>query len=265
MSLISRYIGVNIILHLFREELRQVKHSHSWNMKFLSFLCTKWMENCEAMTSSTHSFAYSWWLVKKCFLKIGETSKCHNFLIFQPIFIRFSLYCSKILALSSEIKLILFWISSLTLSWKGQPSFYHATVALSLQIEIYNLDRTKSSFLYCTSLYKKVIFTKNWVTRSYHPTNKMCISGRNYPLHVSIGALLKSTSTRYSKKFQVSTTQKATRTLLKEIILSGFVWKLGKCDWKSCSRGTEEKDFARIFCDCVLYKENYAFTLALAS
>ena len=54
----------------------------------------------------------------------------------------------------------------------GQPSFYHATVALSFQIEIHNLDRTKSSFL-ATNLYKKVVFTKNWVTRSCHPTNDM--------------------------------------------------------------------------------------------
>ena len=82
-------------------------------MKFLSFLCTKWMENCEAMTSSPHSFAYSHRLVKKCFLKIRETSKCHNFLIFQPIFIRFSLLCLKIFTLSSEIKLNLLWSSSL--------------------------------------------------------------------------------------------------------------------------------------------------------
>ena len=76
------------------------------------------MENCEAMTSSTHSFAYSYRLVKKClkFLKICETSKCHNFLIFQPIFIRFSLLCSNFFTLSSEIKLILFWISSLTIT-----------------------------------------------------------------------------------------------------------------------------------------------------
>ena len=41
----------------------------------------------------------------------------------------------------------------------GQPSIYHATVALSFQIEICNLDRTKSSFL-ATSLYKKVIKKK---------------------------------------------------------------------------------------------------------
>ena len=74
-------------------------------MKFLSFLCTKWMKNCEAMTSSTHSFAYSYGLVKKCFLKICETSKFQNFLIFQPIFIRFSLFCSENFTLSSEIKL----------------------------------------------------------------------------------------------------------------------------------------------------------------
>ena len=74
-------------------------------MKFLSFLCTKWMENCEAMTSSTHSFAYSYGLVKKCFLKNCETSKFHNFLIFQPIFIRFSVFCSENFTLSSEIKL----------------------------------------------------------------------------------------------------------------------------------------------------------------
>ena len=30
----------------------------------------------------TYSFAYSYGLVKKCFLKICETSKCRNFLIF---------------------------------------------------------------------------------------------------------------------------------------------------------------------------------------
>ena len=81
-------------------------------MKFLKFLCTKWMENIE-MTSSPHSFAYSYRLVKKCFLKICEISKCHNFLIFQPIFIRFSLLCLKFFTLSSEIKLNLLWSSSL--------------------------------------------------------------------------------------------------------------------------------------------------------
>ena len=57
----------------------------------------------------------------------------------------------------------------------GQPSIYHATVALSFQIEICNLDRTKSSFL-ATSLYKKVIITKNWVTRSCRPSDVILIT-----------------------------------------------------------------------------------------
>ena len=54
---------------------------------------------------------YSYRLVKKRFLKICETSKCHNFLIFQLILIKFSLFCSNIFTLSSKIKLSLFWIS----------------------------------------------------------------------------------------------------------------------------------------------------------
>ena len=61
----------------------------------------------------------------------------------------------------------------------GQPSIYHATVALSFQIEICNLDRTKYSFL-ATSWYKKVIFTKNWVTRSCRPSDDM-----SFVLHIN--------------------------------------------------------------------------------
>ena len=74
------------------------------------------MASSEVMTSSTHSFAYSYRLVKKCFVKICETSKCNNFLIFQPIFIRFSLLCLEIFTLSSEIKLNLLWSSSFTIN-----------------------------------------------------------------------------------------------------------------------------------------------------
>ena len=57
----------------------------------------------------------------------------------------------------------------------GQPSIYHAIVALSFQIEICNLDRTKSSYL-ATSLYRKVIFTKNWVTRSCRPSDDIMVT-----------------------------------------------------------------------------------------
>ena len=82
------------------------------------------MASSEAMTSSTRSFAYSYRLVKKCFVKICETSKCHNFLIFQPIFIRFSLFCSKCFTLSSEIKLNLFRSSPLiSASYKMNVNF----------------------------------------------------------------------------------------------------------------------------------------------
>ena len=71
------------------------------------------MASSEAMTS-THSFAYSYRCFQKCFVKICETSKCHNFLIFQPIFIKFSLFCSKKFTISFKIKLNLFRISPLS-------------------------------------------------------------------------------------------------------------------------------------------------------
>ena len=86
-------------------------------IKIFKILCTKDMASSEAMTSSTHSFAYSYGLVKKCFLKICETWKCHNFLICQPIFIRFSLFCSENFTLSSEIKLDQLRTSPLTAYW----------------------------------------------------------------------------------------------------------------------------------------------------
>ena len=57
----------------------------------------------------------------------------------------------------------------------GDSSFYHATVALSFQIEIYNLDLGQKCSFLATSLYiyEKVIFTKNWFTRFYYPTDIM--------------------------------------------------------------------------------------------
>ena len=102
-------------------------------MKFLSFLCTKWMGNCEAMTSSTRLVAYSYQLVKKCFLKICETSKCHNFLIFQPIFIRFSLFYSQIFTLSYEINLNLFRISPLSTIFVTIPAPFEKVLISTLK------------------------------------------------------------------------------------------------------------------------------------
>ena len=95
------------------------------------------MASSEVMTSSTHSFAYSYRLVKKCFVKICETSKCHNFLIFQPIFIRFSLLCLEIFTLSSEIKLNLLWSSSLS----GNITLNNASFKTTCRKGIFRLER----------------------------------------------------------------------------------------------------------------------------
>ena len=77
------------------------------------------MASSEAMTSWTHSFAYPYQCFQKCFVKICENSKCHNFLIFQPIYIKLSLFCLKFFTLSSEIKLNLFQISPLIMQLAG--------------------------------------------------------------------------------------------------------------------------------------------------
>ena len=47
-----------------------------------------YMENCEAMNSSTHLFAYSYWLFKKCFVENFENSKFH--ILYYLFFIRFT-------------------------------------------------------------------------------------------------------------------------------------------------------------------------------
>ena len=62
-------------------------------IEFLSYLWTWSMETCEAVTSSTHSFAYSHRLFKNCFVNTSETSKFHNFLIFCQISVKISLLC----------------------------------------------------------------------------------------------------------------------------------------------------------------------------
>ena len=47
------------------------------------------MENCEAMTSSTHPSAYSYRLFKKYFIENYKKQK-FNVFIFYPIYIKFS-------------------------------------------------------------------------------------------------------------------------------------------------------------------------------
>ena len=76
-----QYILELTLFCIFREELRHT---------FSQICCCHFCRNDTVDDIITSLFAYSYWLVKKCFLKICETSKCHNFFIFQPIFIRFS-------------------------------------------------------------------------------------------------------------------------------------------------------------------------------
>ena len=106
---ISKCIRVNIISHLLWVVIRQVLYSHSWNMRFLSFLYMKWIEICEGMTSSIahlNIHKYDW--SSQCFPQKCEISKCHYFLISYPIFIIF-LHCSVGNIFLSLLKFIKFW------------------------------------------------------------------------------------------------------------------------------------------------------------
>ena len=61
------------------------------------------MEKSDAMISSTHSFAYSYRLFKKYFVKNCETSQFHILYIFFQIFIIFSPFWLKNLTLIIEL------------------------------------------------------------------------------------------------------------------------------------------------------------------
>ena len=90
---------------------------HVWakQIKMFKILYTQCMENCQAMTSSTHSFAHSYPLLTKCFTANYENSQFHIFLMFYPIYIKFSLFCSKFFTLFIHwINLNLDWISPLS-------------------------------------------------------------------------------------------------------------------------------------------------------
>ena len=72
---------------------------------FFKILYTKYTEKSETMTSSTHSFAYSYRLFKKCSVENYEISKCHIPSIFfsSPSYIKFSLFCANCFNLSIEL------------------------------------------------------------------------------------------------------------------------------------------------------------------
>ena len=132
------------------------------------------MASSEAMTSSTHSFAYSYGLVKKCFLKICETSKFHNFLIFQPIFIRFSLFCSENFTLSSKIKLDQLRTSPLNLHWQRKPIslkifafpvLFNSQIHLKISASYWNVENwyNLKTLRTCPSSKPPQIYTSKWI------------------------------------------------------------------------------------------------------
>ena len=138
-------------------------------LKCSKLYCTKHMESSEGRTSSTHSFAYSYRLVKKCFMKFCEISKCHNFLIFQPIFIRFSLFCSKLFTLSSEIKWNLFRISPLMVkSCPSEPAvFWQKGVCVRISdLFFLHLGGYRSRNFHLANSQKSLSF-RFWDTRAY--------------------------------------------------------------------------------------------------
>ena len=87
-------------------------------------LWADWLQLNSQLNSWSLSFGlyciYSYQCFQKCFVRICETSKRHNFLIFQQIFNKFSLFCSKMFTLSYEIKLNLFHISPLRIACRSR-------------------------------------------------------------------------------------------------------------------------------------------------
>ena len=71
-----------------------------------------WSHENNSLTSSTHSFAYSYRLVKKCLWKFAKLQSVITSLFFNRI--RFSLLYLKNFTLSSKLKLNLLWSSSLS-------------------------------------------------------------------------------------------------------------------------------------------------------
>ena len=90
-----------MLLHNYVFEQQQKKKKKNEN--FQNSIYKESMENCEVMTSSTHSFAYSYRLLKKCFVENYRNSKFHIFFIFYPIYIKFSLFCQNCFTLSIEL------------------------------------------------------------------------------------------------------------------------------------------------------------------
>ena len=83
--------------------------SNLQKLKYSIIHIIKYKRNSECVTSSAISFAYPPCCAYNCFVEIGETLKCHNFLILHPILMKFSALCLFNFTLFIEINLILVW------------------------------------------------------------------------------------------------------------------------------------------------------------
>ena len=79
------------------------------------------MENCEAICSLTHYFAYLYWCFMKCVKIKFETSHFHKSLISCPIFIKLPLFCSVCILFALYIKIGLKMAWTFPFSKKEQP------------------------------------------------------------------------------------------------------------------------------------------------
>ena len=86
---VKKYCGAGVLITFSDISSLILGHVFTCLSKnIFKILSTKYMEICEAMTS-THSFAYSYRLFKKCFVENYENSTLYIFLIFNPIYIKF--------------------------------------------------------------------------------------------------------------------------------------------------------------------------------
>ena len=83
--------------------------SNLQKLKYSIIHIIKYKRNSECVTSSAISFAYPPCCAYNCFVEIGETLKCHNFLILLPISMKFSASCLFNFTLFIKINLILVW------------------------------------------------------------------------------------------------------------------------------------------------------------
>ena len=78
-------------------------------MKYCIIQTIKNKRNSEWVTSSTLSFAYHWVENRTVLWKISETLKYHNFLILDPILMKFSVSCLFDFSHSIQIRFLLGW------------------------------------------------------------------------------------------------------------------------------------------------------------